>query len=335
MAKLKKILVTGGGGYVGSVLCPKLLKGGYNVRVIDLMIYDPHSLDQCKKNLNFQLIKGDIRNKKILKKALRGIECIIHLAAISNDPTCELDKNLTKSVNYDAVKLLLDLAKKSNIKRFINASSSSVFGIKKEKNITENVPCNPLTLYSKYKLKSEKLVNKSCDKNFTTVNIRPATICGYSPRQRFDLAVNALTCQAITNNVITVHGGNQRRPNITIEDITNLYIKLINEKIELIAGETFNVGFENMKIIDIARLIKKILEKKLKRKIEITIKKSFDPRDYHILSEKIQKRLGWKPKYKINDMVLKLASAFKKGLFPGPKDNKYYNIRKMNIKNFK
>jgi len=334
MQKLKKILVIGGAGYVGSILCPKLLKYNYNVRVLDLLIYDPHSLGQCKDNPNFQFIKGDIRDKKMVENAMQGIDCIIHLAAISNDPTSDLDKNLTKSVNYEAIKLLLDTAKKQGVKRFINASSSSVFGIKKEKNITEELSCNPLTLYSKYKLKAEKLVNEAGDKNFTAVNIRPATICGYSPRQRFDLTVNALTYHAITKGIITVHGGKQRRPNVTIEDITDLYMRLIDEKKELIGGETFNVGFENMKIIDIARLVKKTLEKRLKKKIKIIIKKAFDPRDYHISSKKIKKHLGWRPRYKIKDMILQLANAFEKGLIKNPEDDKYYNIRKMKIEHF-
>ncbi len=332
MKKLKKILVTGGGGYVGSVLCPKLLKQGYDVKVIDLMIYDPHSLDQCKNNPKFQLIKKDIRDKKAVEKAIKGIECIIHLAAISNDPTCELDEKLTKSINYDAYKLLLGLAKRHEVKRFINASSSSVFGIKKEKNITEDIPCNPLTLYSKYKLKSEELVKRAGDKNFTVVNIRPATICGYSPRMRLDLTVNILTYHAISKGVITVHGGEQRRPHITITDITDIYINLINEKKDLISKETFNAGFENMKMIHTANLIKDILKPK---NIDIKIVQSFDLRDYHISSEKIKKQLNFKPKFTVKYMILDLAKRFAAGDIPNPEDDKYYNTRKMKLEYFK
>lgn len=332
MPKLKKILVTGGAGYVGSVLCPKLLKKGYQVRVLDLLIYDPHSLDTCKQHPEFELIKGDIRNKTAVKKALKNIDCLIHLAAISNDPTCAIDENITKSVNYNAIKLLLEVAKKQNVQRFINASSSSVYGINEKKDVTEETPCHPLSLYGKYKFESEKLINQAGDKNFIVVNIRPATICGYSPHQRFDLTVNLLTCQALTKGVVTVHGGQQRRPNVTIQDITDLYLKLIDEEKTLIRGQTFNFGFENMKIIDIAKLIQKTLSP---RKIEISIKPVFDERDYHISSKKIMQRLKIKPKYTVKNAVLELTNAFDKGFFSNPEDDKYYNIRKMRLEHFK
>lgn len=331
MVKLRKILVTGGAGYVGSVLVPKLLKNGYDVSVLDLVIYDLHSLDACKKYPKFQLIKGDIRDKKIVDQALTGRDCVIHLAAISNDATCELDDNLTLSVNYEAVRLLLGTAKKAGIKRFINASSSSLYGVNEKEDVTEDEPANPLSLYGKYKWEAEKLINQARDENFLVVNLRPATICGYSPRQRFDLTVNALTKDALTKGIITVNGGQQRRPHVTMQDMTDLYIRLVNEKKELIAGETFNFGFENMKIIKTAQLIQKVLAP---QKIEIKIIEAYDQRDYHISSEKIKRKLNLKPKYTVKDAVLELTAAFKKKLFPNPDDDKYYNIRKMKLEHF-
>lgn len=331
MGTSSKILVTGGAGYVGSVLCPKLLKQGYDVRVLDLFIYDLSSLDSCKEYASFQIIKGDIRDINTVRDAMQDIDCIIHLAAISNDPTCDLDESLTRSVNYEAVKLLLDCAKESGVKRFINASSSSVFGIKKEENVTEDLSCEPLTLYSKYKLMSEKLVKDACDDEFTTVNIRPATICGYSPRQRLDLTVNILTYHALSRGVITVHGGQQRRPNATIEDVTDLYVELIETDKSLVAGDVFNFGFENMEILEIAQLVQNTLSK---RDVQIRVEETFDHRDYHISSEKIKRQLGFHPKYTVKDMIIRLAEAFDNGLIPNPENDKYYNIRKMKIEHF-
>lgn len=333
MAYPKKILVTGGAGYVGSALCPKLLKKGYDVRILDMFIYDPSSVDACKQYQSFQVIKGDIRDANTVREAMRGIDCVIHLAAISNDPTGNLDESLTRAVNYEAVKLLLDSARESGGKRFINASSSSVYGIKKEANVTEDLPCEPLTIYSRYKLMSEQLVRDAGDDEFVTVNIRPATICGYSPRQRFDLTVNALTCHAMSRGIITVHGGQQRRPNLTMEDITNLYLELIEADRSLIAGEVFNVGFENMKIIEIAELVQDTLSSK--RDVQIRIEDTLDRRDYHISSEKIKRQLGFYPEFTVRDMTLRLANALEGGLIPDPEDDRYYNIRKMKLEHFR
>ncbi|MBI2830679.1 MAG: NAD-dependent epimerase/dehydratase family protein [Chloroflexi bacterium] len=332
MNSSEKILVTGGAGYVGSALCPKLLKQGYNVRVLDLFIYDPASLDACKKYNSFETVKGDIRNKDAVQQAMKDMDCVIHLASISNDPTGDLDESLTRSVNFEAYKVLLDSAKRKGVKRFINASSSSVYGIKDEENVTEELSCNPLTYYSKYKLMSEKLVEEACDDKFTTVNIRPATICGYSPRQRLDLTVNVLTAHAASKGVITVHGGQQRRPNLTMEDITDLYVKLVETDKSLIAGKVFNVGYENMKIIEIAELVKQTLGSK--RDVQIRVDETFDHRDYHISSEKIRKELGFQPKATVKDMILQVASAMEKGLVGNIEWDKYYNIRQMKLDHF-
>jgi len=334
MITSKNILVTGGAGYVGSVLVPQLLKSGYNVKVLDLILYDDHSLDGVSNLPNFELIKGDIRNKNHVSKALLNTDCVIHLASISNDPTAELDEQITKSVNYDAVGQLVKLSKDSGVNRFINASSSSMYGIQSDIPATEETPTKPLSLYAKYKLKSEKFVNGASNSDFTTVNIRPATICGYSPRQRFDLAVNALTYHAYLNNKIIVHGGEQRRPNITIKDISRIYEQLITEDSSKINGQTYNAGFENLKIIEMAKRIQTLF-KNMDKDIEIEIQDAHDPRDFLLNSDKIKKELNFEPKYKIEDAVIDIVKAFDQKKIKNPHDDKYFNIKKMKLEDFR
>ncbi|MFM8230898.1 MAG: NAD-dependent epimerase/dehydratase family protein, partial [Chthoniobacterales bacterium] len=227
---MSKILVTGGFGYVGSRLVPHLLGLGHDVRVLDLMLYTEAGLDALKADpkwpeweKRFGLVRGDLRDTAKVREALAGRDTVIHLAAISNDPTGDIDEVLTRQVNFDAVGMLLALAKEAGVKRFINASSSSVFGARTESEINERLEPEPLTYYSKYKALSEWLVLSAAGPEFCAVNVRPATICGYSPRQRFDLTVNKLTADALRKRVITVHGGQQRRPNVGMTDRINLY----------------------------------------------------------------------------------------------------------------
>ncbi|GJQ62983.1 MAG: UDP-glucose 4-epimerase [Melioribacteraceae bacterium] len=328
---MKRVLVTGGAGYVGSVLTGKLLANDYKVRVIDLFLYDPNSLDGYNDEPNLEVINGDIRDEQRVKEVMKDVDVVIHLASISNDPTAELDESITKSVNYDCYPLLLDSAKEAGVQRFINASSSSVFGIKHEENVTEDLEPEPLTTYSKYKALSEVLVREIATPDFVTVNIRPATICGYSPRQRFDLTVNVLTKSALTKGVITIHGGEQMRPNVTMEDITDLYIQMIEIDGEKINGDTFNYGFENLKVIEIAEMVKETVTKD----VEIVIEPVVDQRNYHISSQKIIDKLGIRPQYTIVDMIEQLENAFDAGKYPDPDADKYSNIKKMKLEDFK
>ena len=332
---MKKILITGGFGYVGSRLTPHLLAQGHEVRVLDLMLYSTaglSSLEACPefsewKN-RFEFIEGDIRDPQFSDRALQNVDTVIHLAAISNDPTGDIDEVLTRQVNFDAVGMLLANAKRRGVNRFINASSSSVFGIKDESNITENLEPEPITYYSKYKALCEWMVVSASGPDFCTVNIRPATICGYSPRQRFDLTVNKLTIDAICKGKITVHGGEQRRPNVGISDVINLYGKLINTEQSLINGRTFNFGFENHKVIQIAEIIRDEL-KELDIKIKIT--ETQDKRDYHISSDKITKILGYSPVSSIRKEVASLRKAQKSGKFEDVDSSEYYNMESMKM----
>ena len=335
---IKNILVTGGAGYVGSVLVPKLLDKGYNIKVIDLFIYGEDTLDEVKDNPNLELIKGDIRDQSLLKKCLEDCDAVIHLACISNDPSFELNPDLSRSINYEAFEPLVKISKESGVKRFIFASSGSIYGVSKSKNVTEDHPLVPLTYYNKFKAKCESILQKYQSEDFTTVIIRPATICGYSPRQRLDLTVNILTNHAYNLNKITVFGGKQMRPNIHMKDIVNLYAKLLEYPDEIIAGKIFNAGFENYTVAEIAQIVKEIIkqEEPDKNDIEIITTPSDDPRSYHMSSEKIKKELGFEPKYGIREGVTDLIKAFKEGKIPNSMGNIcYYNVKLMKHTNLK
>lgn len=325
-AKIKRVLLTGGGGYVGAVLTPKLLQAGYQVRVIDLFLYGGHVLDAVKDHPGLEQIKGDIRDRALLEKIMPGCDAVIHLACISNDPSFELDPELGKSINYDAFLELVDVAKDNGVKRFIYASSSSVYGIKEVENVSEDLELKPLTDYSKYKALCEEVLLSKREPGFVALVLRPATVCGYSARLRLDLTVNILTNHAINNNKITVFGGQQKRPNIHIEDMTDLYIKCLQYPDEAIDGKIFNAGYENHTVMDIAEMIRNVVGEQ----VEIVTTPTDDHRSYHISSEKIRRELGFIPQHTIQEAAGDLVKAFKDGLIPNPMtDIRYYNIKTM------
>ena len=325
----KNILITGGAGYVGAVLVPKMLSRGYNVTVLDLMIYGENVLPNHK---NLKKVKGDIRNKKLLKEVLPGHDVVIHLACISNDPSFELDPQLGKSINLDAFRPLVDISTSSGVKRFIYASSSSVYGIKKEKNVSEDIVLEPLTDYSKFKADCEVILSEYNSPDFITTTIRPATVCGYSPRQRLDLVVNVLTNLAYNKREISVFGGEQLRPNIHIEDMTDLYCLLLEEPDYNIAGKIFNAGDINYSVNELAEIVRSAIG----NDVRLVQTPSNDNRSYHISSAKIKKEIGFVPKYGIPRAVDDLQEAFKKGLLPGSlTEPKYFNVKIMNLINLK
>jgi nucleoside-diphosphate-sugar epimerase len=331
----QKILVTGGFGYVGSRLTPHLLHLGHSVRVLDLMLYRESGLEALRKDPafpgwqdRFELIAGDLRDPTIVERAVQGVDTVIHLAAISNDPTGDLDEVLTRQVNFDAIGMLLAMARAAGVRRFINASSSSVFGIKNVPDVTEALEPEPLTFYSKYKALAEWLVTSAAARDFCAVNIRPATICGYSPRQRFDLTVNKLTADAIRKRVITVHGGEQRRPNVGMSDMINLYAQLTQTEPRIINGRTFNFGFENHKVIDIARIIQSEFKD---LNVEIKVTSTVDLRDYHISSKRILNELPYQPVSSIRQEVTQLRQALDRGMFADIDAPEHYNLKIMKI----
>ena len=322
------IYVTGGAGYVGAVLVPKLLGAGYRVRVLDLFLYGE---DVLPKHANLESIKGDLRDSKLLRKTLPGVDAVIHLACISNDPSFELDPTLGRSINFDAFEPLVQIARDSGVKRFVYASSSSVYGVKKEENVTEELPLEPLTDYSKYKAMCEEVLAKYEAPGFTTVTIRPATVCGYSPRLRLDLTVNILTNHAINKGKITVFGGEQRRPNLHIEDMTDLYLQLLAAPDKQIAGKIWNAGYHNLKVREIADVVRKVVG----QNIPIETQPTDDNRSYHISSAKIDREFGFKAGHSVEDAVRDLTAAFRGGRIPNPlTDIRYYNIKTMQALKF-
>jgi nucleoside-diphosphate-sugar epimerase len=326
---MNKIFITGGAGYVGSKLVPKLLDLGHEVTVLDLMIYGEEVLDVNKK---LNKITGDIRDVGLLEKAIPGHDILIHLACISNDPSFELNPTLGKSINLDAFEPLVKVCVKNNVNKFIYASSSSVYGIKEEKNVTEDMKLEPLTDYSKFKGDCEKILNSYKSDNFITTTIRPSTVCGYARRQRLDLVVNILTNHAFHNREIKVFGGDQLRPNVHIDDMVESYLAVINADSKKINGEIFNVGFKNQSVNELANDVKEIIGSDIK----IINTKSDDNRSYHVSSEKIKETLGFETKYTVKDAVLDLKIAFEqKSLLDTFNNEFFFNIKRMNNINLK
>lgn len=320
---LSRIYVTGGAGYVGAMLVPRLLKEGFTVTVIDLMIYGE---DVLEPHPRLTAVKGDIRDVELLKKTINGHDAVIHLACISNDPSFDLSPELGKSINLDAFRPLVEISKKAGVKRFIYASSSSVYGVKDEPNVHEGMSLEPLTDYSKFKADCEKILAEYQSPDFTTVTIRPATVCGYSPRQRLDVVVNILTNLAFHKREITVFGGKQLRPNIHIADMVESYIALLNAPKEAIAGEIFNAGDENQTVLELAETVKKVVGDDVK----LVATPTNDNRSYHISSKKIAEKLGFVPKHSISDAVVDLRKALETGLLPNSlQDERYFNIKRM------
>jgi len=323
-----KVFIPGGAGYVGSKLIPALLQKDYEVVVYDLFLYGENVFDDLENKNNLTLIKGDIRDLDKIEKAVKGCDAVIHLACISNDPSFELNPILGKSVNLDSFKPFVEICKKHKIKRFIYASSSAVYGIKSEENVTEEMSLEPLTDYSRFKIECEKILLKHMDEDFECCILRPATICGYAPRQRLDVIVNILTNNAYNKGIIKVLGGKQLRPNLHIGDMVRAYITVLEASKEKVHGEIFNVGFQNFSVLEISEMVKNIVSKK--RKVETKIVPTNDNRSYHISSDKIEKRLGFKASYTINDAIESLIEAFEQKKLKDSLTNKlYFNIETM------
>ena len=319
------VLVTGGAGYVGAVLVPKLLAAGHRVTVLDLYLYGDTVLSSSR-GPGLREIRGDLRDPAAVAAALAGCDTVIHLACISNDPSFELDANLGKRINFDCFRPLVRASKAAGVKRFIYASSSSVYGIKEDASVTEDLELEPLTDYSKFKAQCEQVLAEEREPGFVTLTIRPATVCGYSPRQRLDVIVNILTNHAVNSGRIKVLGGAQYRPNIHIEDMTDLYLQCLSLPAEQIDGKIYNAGEKNYTVLEIANMVRAVVGDH----VVLDFLPTDDPRSYRVSSQKIKDELGFEPRLTITDAVQDLVAAFKAGKLPNSMtDPRYYNIRTM------
>ena len=322
------ILVTGGGGYVGSALVPDLLKRGYRVKVVDVFWYGHEVFADCNHHPQLERVELDIRDTARLKQALQGVDAVIHLACISNDPSFELDPALGKSINYDAFAGLLQGSIDAGVRRFIYASSSSIYGVKADPDVREDAAPEPLTDYSRFKLDCERdLLAHPNVRGMERVILRPSTVCGYAPRLRLDLTVNILTIHALVNHKIRIFGGKQLRPNLHIKDMVRAYHVFLEAPGAAIDREAFNVGFQNRSVEDIAKLVRDTLGDPT---IELEYTPSDDNRSYHVNSEKVKRVLGFETRHTIEDAVRDIADAYRRGLIQAPFTNPVYsNIKRM------
>lgn len=339
----KDVLVVGGAGYVGSVLVPKLLDLGHKVRVFDLYTYsDSRKLGadifgEHVEHEKLEQIKGDVRDKVAIGEAVAGMANIIHLACLSNDPTVDLDPKLSEEINYKAFLYFLNAVRLYKTDRLVYASTASVYGVKTEPEVTEDLPVEPLTAYAWWKVFCEKAVQDTINlKDTTWVILRPSTVYGYGPRQRLDLSVNILTNHALNKGVITVFGGQQQRPNIHIDDVTDLYIMMLDLPKDKIAGKIFNAGRENLKMLEIAEIIQEVVGEMTGKEIKMEVTPSNDLRSYRVSSEKIKRELGWEPKKDIREGIRELVQAFQEGKVPNSlEDSRYVNIKRLKETGFK
>jgi nucleoside-diphosphate-sugar epimerase len=317
----RRVLVTGGAGYVGSRLVPALLRRGYGVRVLDALLFGTAGVETWHPGA-VELVVGDIRDDEVTEAALRGIDTVVHLAAMANDPSADLDEDATLEINLHAVRRLIDAAERSGVERFVTASSASVYGVQEDGPADESAPLRPITLYGRCKAESEEYVLERNGAGFTTSSIRAATVCGYSPRQRLDLTVNIFTYQVVVEGHAVVHGGAQVRPNIHVDDLVDAYLEFVEAPPDAIGGRAFNVGWENLSIAEVVSLV----GEKLERPPEIEVVPVVDARSYALVSDHVTQVLGLRPKRTVADAIAERAAALQDGRIVDPASAIYRNV---------
>jgi nucleoside-diphosphate-sugar epimerase len=326
---LQTVLVTGGAGYVGSVLVPALLRYGYRVKVLDLYLFGDRALREVAGHPRLEEIRGDIRDRDLLDKILPGCDSVVHLACISNDPSFELDPELGRSINFEAFEPLVLAARGAGVRRFVYASSSSVYGVKEHDGVDESDSLEPLTDYSRFKAECEAVLLEHAGRGFAPVIVRPATVCGYAPRQRLDVVVNILTNHAVNSGLIQVFGGEQMRPNIHIQDMVELYQLLLELPVERIDRRVYNAGGPNHTVEQLAEKVRATVRR---RDIEVRRVPTNDPRSYHISSERLAAELGFRASRSIEQAVRELETALLDGRLPDAlSDPRYYNVRQLQV----
>ena len=330
---IKTVLLTGGAGYLGSVLCRKLLEQGYKVIVLDNLTYGDEGIRELYKNNNFKFLKGDVRNISQLTEAMKGVDVVMHLAAIVGDSASQLDPKKTIEINYLSTKAVAEACKYNQINKFLFFSTCSVYGASRNPNdrLKEDSFLNPVSLYAETKLKSEEGVLALVDENFSPTIFRFGTLYGVSPRMRFDLVINTLTAKALIDKQFSIFGGEQWRPNLEVSDAAEACLLWLESPIEKVGGEIFNVGVneQNCRIIEIGQMVKKIIPE---AKIEIKKEKE-DLRDYNVSFDKISRIFGFKAKKTIEDGIKEMREmieAKKIKYFNQPKYSNYRFLSKIN-----
>lgn len=319
---MRRVLVTGGGGYVGSRLVPKLLEEHFAVRVLDTFLFLPGIFQQFAGNPHLEVVKADIRDHAAVEQCLDGVDAIIHLAAISNDPSGELDPPMTYAVNYDATCYLVETAKQHGVRRFIFASSASVYGFTEE-TASEEHRLQPQSTYALSKALAEPVVCGLCDADFTTVVTRAATLCGSSARMRLDLVVHTLVYQALNGSKLTVFGGDQERPLLGLADLVRAYVLLLDADASVVGGQVFNIGYGSYRIMQIAEIVRQVLGSDIAFDVAPTV----DVRSYAISCDKVRNSLGFTPFQTIEDAVLEVKQCLEKLAIDDPNSPVYNNAR--------
>lgn len=325
--QIKTVLVTGGAGYLGSVMVRRLLELGYKVSTFDKLYFGDEPIRDLLRNDNLKLIRGDIVSFEKHPDLFEGVDAVIHLAGLANDPSCDLNPRFSMEVNYRSAVRLATASKKEGISRFIFASSCSVYGAGRDNLLDEQSQLHPLSLYAKTKLWAENDIRQLTDHSFCPVFLRQATLFGLSPRMRFDLAINMMTKFAlITKKIFVMGGGKQWRPFLHLNDASEAFVRCLETHPDKIRGETFNVGSNdlNYQVCDLGRLVAECVNDNVELE---GIPEDADTRSYRVDFTKVRRQLGFKPKRNVRDGVEEITEAIRNGLLGDLEDIKYYNIR--------
>lgn len=323
MPEFENVLVTGGAGYIGSLLCEQLLAKGYKVRALDSLIFGDRGVKHLAQNENFELLEGKLESAETLKNAVQNMNAVVHLAGFANDPTCDLNPELTKLINYEATVKLVQLSKEVGVRKFLYGSSAAIYGASETIASTEDSPLAPVSLYAKYRVKCEEEIFAQDSQDFDTCCMRKSTVFGYSPRLRLDLVVNAMTAHAVNKGELMLIGGSQWRPNLHVADAAGVYVAALEAPADRMKKQAFNVGANstNHKVSEIAEMVaESIPNTKIDRK---------PPRDaisYNLSFDKLNNVLKFNAYKRVKEGISEIADAFKKGLIPDYQNSVYYNL---------